>query len=208
MEDSRTKKWIPPTVRIVFGLMWAVDAALKWSPAFLTHIESYLSATGQPAWLAHYISGWSRVLSHDPRLFAFGLAVAESLLALALITGFFTKLACIGGSLLSLLIWSTAEGFGGPYGPGSTDVGTSIAYVLVFTLLWWSDAGGQFSIDALRRSRTRFHLTRPVLAGVVAVTAVSGILVASALMVSAGQAPKPSMDGGQMTMSQGGQNDH
>jgi uncharacterized membrane protein YphA (DoxX/SURF4 family) len=188
--------------------MWAVDAAFKWSPAFVDHIEGYLSTDGQPAWAAHYISGWIALLGHDPRLFAFGLAVAESVLALALITGCATRVACIAGSLLSLIIWSTAEGFGGPYGPGSTDVGTSVAYVLVFILLWWSDAGSLFSIDAWRRFRTRFHLSRNLVAGMAVVTAVSGLLVTSAVIASSGQAPSTSMDGGQMNMSPGGQNDH
>ncbi|HEY1651721.1 MAG TPA: hypothetical protein VGG09_07540 [Acidimicrobiales bacterium] len=196
-------------MRIVFGLMWAVDAAFKWSPAFVDHLGGYLSTAGQPAWVAHYISGWARVVGHDPRLFAYGLAVAESLLALALITGCATKIACGAGTVLSLIIWSTAEGFGGPYGPGSTDVGTSAAYVLVFILLWWSDAGNAFSIDVLRRSRSPRRVSRRLVAAIVAVTAVVGLLVTSAVIVSWGQvAPSTSMDGGQMQMAPGGQDDH
>ena len=208
MYAPRTRRWIPPAIRIVFGLMWAVDAAFKWSPAFVNHVEDYLSTDGQPAWAAHYISGWIQLLGHDPRLFAYGLAVAESVLALALILGCGTKVACLGGSLLSLIIWSTAEGFGGPYGPGSTDVGTSAAYVLVFILLWWTDAGSLFSVDAWRRSRSRVHLTRRLVAGVAVVTAASGLLVTSAVIASSGPTPSTSMDRGQMNMSPGGQNDH
>ena len=34
--------------------------------------------------------------------------------------------------MFSLLVWAIAEGFGGPYGSGSTDIGTSIIYALFF----------------------------------------------------------------------------
>jgi nitrite reductase (NO-forming) len=33
-----------------------------------------------------------------------------------------------------LIIWSVPEGFGGPYGPGSTDIGTGIVYALASIL--------------------------------------------------------------------------
>ncbi|MGH8213641.1 MAG: multicopper oxidase domain-containing protein, partial [Rhodanobacteraceae bacterium] len=39
------------------------------------------------------------------------------------------------GALFSLLIWSTAEGFGGPYTVGATNMGAGIIYVLVFIAL-------------------------------------------------------------------------
>ncbi len=38
------------------------------------------------------------------------------------------------------VIWSTAEGFGGPYTAGSTDIGAAIIYVLVFLALWFGHA--------------------------------------------------------------------
>jgi hypothetical protein len=45
--------------------------------------------------------------------------------AAALIFGFARKSTYIAAAVFSLLIWSTAEGFGGPYTAGSTDVGAS-----------------------------------------------------------------------------------
>src|SRR5256886_3031064 len=45
------------------------------------------------------------------------------------------KVAYTAGFLLSLIIWSVPEGFGGPYGPSSTDIGTGIIYAFVFLLL-------------------------------------------------------------------------
>ncbi len=44
-------------------------------------------------------------------------------------------------------MWSVAEGFGGPYVPGtSTDVGAAIIYSLVFLALLLVDVG-RFSVD-------------------------------------------------------------
>jgi len=43
--------------------------------------------------------------------------------------------------LLSLVIWSTTEGFGGPCHAGTTDIGAAIASVLVFVGLFLSFAG-------------------------------------------------------------------
>lgn len=46
----------------------------------------------------------------------------------------------LGGLVYSLLLWSTAEGFGGPYGPGFTGnrgdvLGTAIVYAVLFAFL-------------------------------------------------------------------------
>jgi nitrite reductase (NO-forming) len=49
--------------------------------------------------------------------------------------------------LLSLVIWTTAEGFGGPYKAGSTDIGAAIIYVIVFVGLFLSRAGLAHGVD-------------------------------------------------------------
>jgi hypothetical protein len=46
-----------------------------------------------------------------------------------------------------LIIWSTAEGFGGPYQPGTTDIGTSIMYTFIFASLFLSAASRFYSVD-------------------------------------------------------------
>lgn len=51
------------------------------------------------------------------------------------------------GILLSVVIWSTAEGFGGPYHASSTDFGAAIIYPLVFAGLFLSSAGLYYGID-------------------------------------------------------------
>ncbi len=148
------------------------------------------------------------------RLWAYGLAVAESVVALSLLTGIGFRWVCAGGAVLSLLIWSTAEGFGGPYGPGSTDVGTSVAYVVVFGLLWWSDAGGRLSLRPYVGCWRALVGRRRVLVGAVGVAAVTALLVsltavASFGPTSASNSMSSGMSGrGQMQMSPGGQDQH
>jgi hypothetical protein len=36
-----------------------------------------------------------------------------------------------------MLVWSTAEGFGGPYTSGASDIGTAVVYALVFAPKDW-----------------------------------------------------------------------
>jgi hypothetical protein len=40
------------SLRIFFGLAWAIDAAFKWHPAFQTRFVKYLTGApdGQPRW--------------------------------------------------------------------------------------------------------------------------------------------------------------
>jgi len=143
-------------VRIAFGLVWVVDAILKWLPAFAhdSFIGSLQGARlGQPAAVQGWIDFWLDILQTNPPLFAHLLAITESLLALCLLAGAFTNVVCVLGALLSLAIWSTAEGFGGPYVAGGTDIGTSIIYVLVFAMLAACAAGGAWGADRWLRPR-------------------------------------------------------
>jgi thiosulfate dehydrogenase (quinone) large subunit len=138
-------------IRVVFGLVWAIDAAFKWAPAFQAQFLSDVTSAedGQPGPVKAWIRVWVTLLKSNPHLFCYLLAIAETLLAIALIFGIFTRLACVLGALLSLIIWSTAEGFGGPYRLGmSTDIGTSIIYVLVFAALYPSRAASAVDTNA------------------------------------------------------------
>ncbi len=130
-------------MRILFGVIWAIDAQFKWRPDFINDFVTYLASgqVGQPPLVRAWISLWIDVVKVDPTIFAYIVASAETALAIALLFGIFSNLAYIGGAMLSLVIWSTAEGLGGPYVAGSTDVGASIVYFIVFSLLFFSHAG-------------------------------------------------------------------
>ena len=148
-------------LRIVFGIVWAIDASFKWSPAFIDNLTSYLAqgAQGQPALVQWWVNLWIQSVSIDPHLFAVFVALAESAIAIGLIFGFMTRVAIAGGIAMSFVIWSTAEGFGGPYAPGSTDIGAAVIYIIVFVALWLGHSARHYSLD------TRLARRLPVLFG-------------------------------------------
>ena len=136
-------QWKFTLARVLFGLLWAFDAYWKWQPAFLHGAGTYLagSIAGQPHWIAAYIGFVLHVIQRvGTENFAIFAALAESALALSLLTGVLIDLAMPLGVLYSLVLWSTAEGMGGPYGAGFTGnkgdvLGTANVYAVVFLLL-------------------------------------------------------------------------
>lgn len=136
-------------LRIIFGITWAIDAWFKWQPSFVDNFMSYLMGgqDGQPQAVKSWIHFWHVVVGVDPRVFAYVTAVGETAVAVALILGAFSNLTAVGGILLSTVIWSTAEGLGGPYHAGSTDIGAAIIYVLVFAGLFLANAGLYLGLD-------------------------------------------------------------
>ncbi len=136
-------------LRIVFGLVWAIDAWFKWQPDFIHNFVSYLTGSldGQPAAVQAWINFWINVVKVDPHFFAYLVAIGETAVAIGLIFGLLSNLTDIVGILLAVIIWATAEGFGGPYRAGSTDIGAAIIYVLVFVGLFLANAGLYYGVD-------------------------------------------------------------
>jgi len=139
-------------LRIAFGIVWAIDAWFKWQPTFLGGLVDQLTSmlAGQPAWIQSWIGMWISLVKINPHLFAVGVAVIETLLAIGLIFGLCTRATLIVGITFSLIIWSVAEGFGGPYAPGSTDIGCAIMYAFVAVALLFGESWKAYSLDALR----------------------------------------------------------
>ena len=135
-------------LRIAFGLAWAVDAGFKWLPSFVDNFSSYLSSEGQPRAVGAWINFWTDTVNVDPHVFAHLVAIGETAVAVGLIFGLFSNATYLLGALLSLVIWSTAEGFGGPYSAGSTDIGSAIIYVFVFAALFLTRAGRFLGVDS------------------------------------------------------------
>jgi uncharacterized membrane protein YphA (DoxX/SURF4 family) len=136
-------------LRIVFGIVWGIDAYFKWQPDFINNFTSYLTGAqdSQPWPVHHWIQFWVNVVGVDPTVFAYLVAIGETAIALALILGVFINLTSVIGTLLAIVIWSTAEGLGGPYKAGSTDIGAAVIYVLVFAGLFLSSAGLYLGLD-------------------------------------------------------------
>jgi nitrite reductase (NO-forming) len=107
-------------LRIVFGVVWGIDGWFKWQPDFVNSFSTYLTGAqdGQPWLVHHWIGFWINTVGIDPTFFAYATAVGETAIAVALIAGAFTNLTAIVGTLLSVVIWSTAEGFGWPVHSG------------------------------------------------------------------------------------------
>jgi uncharacterized membrane protein YphA (DoxX/SURF4 family) len=138
-------------LRIAFGAIWAVDASLKWQPAFQANFRQILAgvAQGQPGFLSGWFALWQFVVASRAPVFALLTASTETYLALALLTGFARKFTYSIGIAYGLFVWTVAEGFGGPYMPGTTtDVGAAIIYSLLFLALLLVDVG-RLSVDRL-----------------------------------------------------------
>jgi nitrite reductase (NO-forming) len=129
--------WPKDALRITFGFIWLIDAALKWAPGFRSGYMDAISGAqdGQADWMRPWFRFWIHLQSPHPYFWAYLVAVVETLIALALIFGFARKLTYVSAIVFSLLIWATAEAFGGPYTSGSADIGTAIIYALVFAAL-------------------------------------------------------------------------
>ncbi len=145
-------------MRIVFGIVWGIDGLLKFQPGVAEALPGMISdaGQGQPAWLQPWFSYWSQTVSANPSFFTISIGLLELALAFALVFGLLRKIAYTGGFFLSLVMWSVPEGFGGPYGPSSTDIGTGIIYAFAFVFLIILNATygpSRLSVDALIERR-------------------------------------------------------
>ena len=136
-------------LRGIFGLFWAADAYLKWS--LITQGIDYRdlissAAKGQPSTVASWIRFWADIANSTPG-FPYIIAITETLIAIFIIIGLFTKLTSLSGIVFSFLIWSTAEAFGGLFTPGATDIGTAPLYMAMFAGLIVVGAGMQHGLD-------------------------------------------------------------
>jgi len=163
--NSRAENWfirhlvsIKTVARVLFGLIWAIDGALKLQPGFVSSFPSLMASvsTGQPAILNGWFGFWTSLTLANPAMFVYGEATLELALGVALILGLFRKIAYVGGIFLSILIWSVGEGFGGPYNASSTDIGAGAIYAVVFLFLIIVNAShgpSKYSLDSLIERR-------------------------------------------------------
>jgi|GEM_PF-481733 len=140
--------------RIAFGIVWLVDGGIKFlclQPSDVIKLVQNASQ-GQPAWLHPWFNFWTASLTSTPTAFLHGIGLIELSVGCALVLGFLRKSAYLCGIMLSMMIWSIVEGFGGPYGPGSTDVGAAIMYAFIFVaiiIVERSSNYNKYSLDVL-----------------------------------------------------------
>jgi uncharacterized membrane protein YphA (DoxX/SURF4 family) len=132
---ARNVGWLKSFMRIILGIVWLIDGSLKFSSGFVDSFPALIKSEGQPSWLQPWFNFWSSVTSANAAPFVYSIGTLELALGVVLVLGFMRKIAYLGGMVLSLLIWAIPEGFGGPYGPGSTDIGTGVIYSFLFLSL-------------------------------------------------------------------------
>jgi nitrite reductase (NO-forming) len=132
-EAASVPDWPKSAVRIGFGLILAVDAAFKWRPGFHRDFLMMIkeAGEGQPSWLHGWFRFWTNTIAPHPHVWAYSIAVIETVLALALIFGLARKTTYILTAVVCMGIWMVAEGFGGPYTSTSTDIGAAVMYAVV-----------------------------------------------------------------------------
>ena len=141
-------------VRILFGLLWGIDALFKWMPGFVhgqtLHDELGGAADVQVPIEHQWLQLWNTVGLASPSLFAHTIAVIETVVAVLIITGLFTRTALIAATLLALGIWTGAEGMHLPwFRPGQTDLGPSVGYIFAALGLLFAGSARVWSLDAL-----------------------------------------------------------
>ncbi len=167
------RSWPQDAFRVVFGTIWLIDAVLKWLPGFRSTYVAAITgvAKGQPGWLTWWFDFWVKLQTPRPTFFAYLVAILETLVALAVIFGFARKLTYISSAIFGVVIWAVAEGFGGPYMTGSSDIGTAIIYAVVsigLLVLCYYAGTSRYSVDHYIEQRVSWwwkvaEVGRPVL---------------------------------------------
>lgn len=146
---------------VFFGLLWALDAGLKWLPAFLFHFTSQITSviSGQPHWVAVWLHFVVLVISAiGPVIIAAIVALVETAIALGLLFGRGLRLMLPLGILYSLAVWSTAEAFGGPYTAAGTGVrGNVVGNVIIYVIPFLFLSAEYFTGGQAKRTLNRFH---------------------------------------------------
>lgn len=132
-------------LRIGMGVIWSlnllfvIDPSNRFFPTFQSVALSFApTSLGGPG-VADFVASHSTV-------FAWMVAVLTAYLAVALVLGLTTRLACVVGIAASVafLVTQFASTFGVP---GGTDVGPHPLYILVYGILLIGHAGRYVSLD-------------------------------------------------------------
>jgi nitrite reductase (NO-forming) len=145
----------PATVlRVLFGMVWLVDAFFKWQPGFRNSFAAMIQGmvSSQPGVIRPWFQFWALLATHTGQLLPDLAAVTETAIGVALIVGVARRPVYVIGALYALFVWAVGEGFGGPYALGiSTDVGAALIYAFVFAGLFILDSRSDVRILSLQR---------------------------------------------------------
>lgn len=144
-EQERAEKALE-VLRILLGGIWAANLTFIVLPA-----ADYWSTFGAVAAsygpLSFGGAGFAAFVAAHPLYFAWLIAGMTVYLAIALLLGFTTRLACGLGFVASLAFFLTQWGqtF---VAPGGSDVGAHPLYMLIYAVLILGGAGRSWSVDA------------------------------------------------------------
>jgi uncharacterized membrane protein YphA (DoxX/SURF4 family) len=129
-------------LRVLFGMVWLVDAFFKWQPGFRSSFAAMIQGmeSSQPGIVRPWFQFWALIATHTGHVLPDLTAVTETAIGVALILGIARRPVFVIGALYALFVWAVGEGFGGPYALGiSTDIGAAPIYAFVFACLFILD---------------------------------------------------------------------
>ena len=135
------------------------DGLLRFLPGTYSQLSYWLVVMvedGQPPWLMGWLSAWASFIAGNPVFWWYGFGLMELAIGFCLFTGFLRRPVYLLGLALSIFLWTVPQGFGGPYGPGSTDMGTGILYATIFLALLHLDSVSgppRFTLDMVMGRR-------------------------------------------------------
>lgn len=132
-------------LRVGMGIVWALnflfvaDPTNQFFPTFRDTAISFASTSLGGPGVADFVAAHAT-------FFAWFTALLTAYLALAFVSGATTRLACLVGSLASVVFFVTQ--FVSTFqGPGATDVGPHPLYILSYVILLAGGAGRYVSVD-------------------------------------------------------------
>jgi uncharacterized membrane protein YphA (DoxX/SURF4 family) len=140
-----------PALRIGIGIVWAVNSLFILLPAN-QFFASFGSTAGSFAGSTLGGPGISNFVASNAGAFSILLAGVTLYLAIALVLGLTTRIACVVGAVFSLFLVLTQFGVTFFF-PGGTDVGPHPIYILVYVALLIGQAGRTFSLDGWLSAR-------------------------------------------------------
>ncbi|QRP45767.1 hypothetical protein [Amycolatopsis sp. FDAARGOS 1241] len=155
---SSGRRRLACVLRIVFGVVWAIDASFKWRPEFLrgqvfAHQFGIHDQVTTPV-IRQWIDLWQYIGAVAPAGLGVGTAIVETLIAVGLLTGTLSNVVYVGSAVYSFGIWSAAEAFGLPwFAAGATDIGPSIGYIIAALALLAAPGNALWSVDRALRPR-------------------------------------------------------
>ncbi len=132
-------------LRVGLGLVWSLnllfilDPANAFFPTFRDTVLNFGPTTLGGAGVAEFVAQHASV-------FAWVVALVTAYLALALLVGGTTRLACVVGIAFSAVLLLTQVGSTFTV-PGGTDVGPHPLYLLAYLVLFLGRAGRYFAVD-------------------------------------------------------------